>query len=187
MVQAEKIALAKVAKQKELDALKLKNDQEKKTLTAKKTARDKARRLALKEKQNKINTLLSNAEKQLLNGQLENAYTTYQQVLKIDSANTQVKNGTKRIAGQYLAKANTAAISYDFDKANGFVTSVIKIDPTNSKLADTQTKIFELKIEQQTKQAKEKRLAEEAARKTTIEQVSTKELKEKKRRPFGGF
>jgi hypothetical protein len=92
-----------------------------------------------------------------------------------------------------LILANTAANKNDFTKAKSYVNSAIRIDPTNSKLAVMQQKIFELEHEQQTRLAKDKLLAEEAARKQQIQQTPAQpvekepEPEQKKRRSFGGF
>ncbi len=172
--EADKLVSQKAAQ----EAAQLKAKQDAKNTAAKKAADKKWR-----DKQNKISALLATAEKQLLNGQLDKAYKTYQSTLKLDSKNKRANSGVNRVASQHLSKANVAAAGYDFDTANKHISTVIKISPSHSKLASTQEKVFEYKNEQLVKKA-------EAARKTEIEKQASAEPEEtekKPRRSFGGF
>ncbi len=89
-------------------------------------------------------------------------------------------------ASQHLSKARIAATGYDFDTANKHISTVIKMSPSHSKLADTQDKVFEYKNQQLVKKA-------EAARKSELEKQAstqpapTSEPENKPRRSFGGF
>ncbi|MDX2507448.1 MAG: hypothetical protein QNL62_23650 [Gammaproteobacteria bacterium] len=160
-----------------------------------KAAEQAAAKKAGQEKQRKINDLLATAEQQLSKAQLSRAYKTYKEVLKLDPRNQRAKTGIPQVAERYLNLANTAANKNDFTKAKSYVNSAIRIDPTNSKLADTQQKIFELEheYEQQIRLAKDKLVAEEAARKQQILQTPAQpvekepEPEQKIRRSFGGF
>ena len=90
-----------------------------------------------------------------------------------------------QVAERYLILANSAANKNDFSKAKSYVSSARRIDPTNSKIADTQQKIFELKIEydKQIRLAKDKLLAEEAARKQQILQPEPEPVPEPEPEP----
>ena len=139
--------------------------------------------------------MLATAEQQLRKTQLSRAYQTYKKVLKLDPRNKHAKTGLPHVAERYLILANTAANRNDFSKAKSYVNSAIRIDPTNSKLADMQQKIVELEheYEKQIRLAKDKLVAEEAARKQQIQQTPVQpvekepEPEQKIRRSFGGF
>ena len=189
----KRIATAKELKKKEeLTLAQSRIDAENKSKEVKAKTKSKAPVLSAKKSQNrkKINALLQTANKQVLSSQFNKAYLNYKEVLKLDGRNRSAKNGVTRIANRYLTLANTAAVQYKFEKANKYVNSVIKIDPTNEKLFKTQEKIFELKQQQLTKQLESKRLAEELKRNRQLE-TQTKEIivkePEKKRRSYGGF
>lgn len=122
----------------------------------------------------KIEDFLKQAETELLNTNLNNAYNKYKDVLRVDANNKFAKNGIVRVADQYLALANIEAIKINFDQANKYIATVIQIAPTHKNLAMTQQKVFDLRNQQLAKQAQNKQ----------NEEVP---VKDKKRRSFGGF
>jgi len=142
-------------------------------------AENRKREEAMQAKQKKINDLLRNAETALLNSKLKDAYSSFRNILTIDSENSTAKNGITRVADRYLALATNEAIKGDFDKADAYIGSVIQISPTHNQLAATQKNIFDMK---------NKQFAEEAARTREQQQAQTApKVEEKKRRSFGGF
>lgn len=182
--ERKKAAALKQQQEKEAQLAAKQKAEKEAQLAAQQAAAKKAADQAWREKQAKINKLLATAEQQLLNTQLDKAYKTYQSALKQDSGNKRARSGVTRVADQYLSLANVAAAGYDFDTANKHISTVIKIAPTHSKLADTQAKVFAYKNEQMLKLAEEKRLTEEQAASKT---ETAPEPEQKKRRSFGGF
>lgn len=145
-----------------------------------KASRDAEKERLQQERAQKINDLLTSAENNLLNSQLKPAYENFKAVLKIDSGNRNATAGINRVAGNYLTLATNAAMNNDFDKANQYISSAITIAPSHSKLAETQSKIFEMRNAQ-------------AARQTTPQPAPAQQTNakppepEKKHRTFGGF
>lgn len=150
-----------------------------------------------KEKQQHIKSLLTSAERQLFNNQLNAAYKTYKRVLQQAPGNKVADKGVIKVADRYLALADEAVISYNFEKAKLYINKAKKIDPENRNLQKTQEHFVQLKKQQ----AESKRLADEASRKRELElqaqRDSTEELikkepdqkepAQKKHRTFGGF
>lgn len=172
---AQERAAEKARQQAELDRQK----QEQAELKA---GKDAAKEKELREKSQKINSLLASAENNLLNSQLKPAYENFKSVLQIDNNNRNASDGINRVASNYLTLAINAATNNDFDKANQYISSAIAIAPTHNKLADTQSKVFELRNAQSAKQS--------AAQATTAQPAGTAPAAvepEKKRRSFGGF
>lgn len=198
-LKAEKLKAQQLAAQNKADEQK--QDEASRLAEKKKAEEEKAKQLAALERskaeaerqaklkaereqaeraqQKKITGLFARAESQLLNTQLKAAYESFQEVLKLDRGNSRAKSGITRVADRYLALAKSSAIANDFDKANNYMSSVIQIAPTHSKLSSTQQEIFALKDAHLAKQA--------AAQRATQETISAPVEPEKKRRTFGGF
>ncbi len=184
--QDDKKIAAELAEKKQLSAKQKKLEQERLTKQRAADRNKKERKAALIKKnkqqrlakQEKIENLLSRAEAHLFNERLNKAYKTFKNVLKIDPRNRSAKNGINRVADQYLALANNEALGGNFDQANKYISSVIRIAPTHKNLTSTQQKVFDIKNRTLVRKAERQRLAQE-------KQTTPKE--KKKRRSFGGF
>ncbi|MBT8438479.1 MAG: protein kinase [Gammaproteobacteria bacterium] len=166
---------AEEEKAKQLATLELKKKEEARRVKQK-VAQEKAR-LA---KQKQINDMLSRAELQLQNTQLKAANQSFQDVLKLEPGNSTAMKGITRVADRYLALARTFAIANDFDKANSYINSVIKIAPTHERLTSTQKEIIDLKKAQLAAE-------EEAIRAQQKTSPPATESSQKKRRTYVGF
>lgn len=83
---------------------------------------------------NRIRHLLDDAGRALEANRLmrpagDNAYAYYQQVLALDSLNTEARLGIKRIGRRYLVLANDAASEGDLAGARQYVAQAREIDP----------------------------------------------------------
>ena len=188
------LAAQQASKKKIAELAKSKKEQERLALLQ--LEKEQAKKQKQLEKNKKIEGLLKQAETDLLNTKLNNAYNKYKDVLRIDAHNKFAKNGINRVADQYLALASNEAIKSNFDQANKYISSVIQIAPTHKNLSTTQQNIFTLKNQHLTKQAEEQRIAQEKEKTRLLEQQAQNKQKEqneeepvkkKKRRSFSGF
>jgi len=172
------------------------NKKEQERLALFQLQKEQAKKQKQLEKNKKIEGLLKQAETDLLNTKLNNAYNKYKDVLRIDANNKFAKKGINRVADQYLALASNEAIKSNFDQANKYISSVIQIAPTHKNLSTTQQNIFTMKNIHLTKQAEEQRIAEEKEKTRLLEQQAQNKqnkqneeepVKKKKRRSFSGF
>ena len=143
---AQERATADAARQQELN----RQQQEQTELKASKDAALAKEQL---DKTQKITRLLASAENDLRNSQLKSAHESYKAVLQIDRNNRHAIDGINRVAGDYLIMAVTSARGNDFNAANQHIKSAITVTPNHNKLAETQTKVFDLKKSQSIKQS----------------------------------
>ena len=120
-------------------------DRQKQEQAELKAYRDAAKENEQNNTAQKITGLLAGAENHLLNSQLKSAHENFKAVLQIDPNNRNATNGINRIAGNYLAMAIDSARNNDFDTANQYIKSAIAIAPTHNKLAETQSRVFDLR------------------------------------------
>ncbi len=146
-----------------------------------KSAKDAAKGKELREKAQRINSLLASAENNLLDSQLKPAYENYKAVLQIDGSNRNASDGINRVAENYLSLAIESASNNDFDKANLYMKSAIAIAPSHSKLAAIQSKISGMKNLYPTQALSPQPLPEQQNSATPPPEPR------KKFRPVGGF
>lgn len=94
-----------------------------------------------------IATLLAEAEANMAKRRLrkpadDSAYAKFQQVLELDSENSEALAGMERIANTYIAMADRAIAQQELEKAKGFLDEVRAIAPQKHELDVLDEKLF---------------------------------------------
>jgi tetratricopeptide (TPR) repeat protein len=119
---------------------------------AERRVREKQERQARKEK---IDVLVRNAETALAEYRLttpeaDSAYGYYHQVLALDPKNPDARQGLLVIADTYYKLARKAESSWDYDRANRYVDSGLKVKPKYERLLELRKFLAEEHITKRT-------------------------------------
>ena len=148
----------------------------------KQNAADKKREVE-RQKENKIQTLLSDAQEdiellRLSSPKGNNALEKYNQILKLSPSNSEAKQGLENIVGKYIALAKQAASSEEYDKsiirldkAERVIPNAMNIQYAREEIESGKTKKEQQKAEEENRlvELERQRKAQELQRKTTLE------------------
>jgi len=163
--QGNDFAINKLNEITEVEAKRLRLEEEREQRDQERLAE-----LEKKQKEDTIKTLLSQAGEDIKalrfsSPEGNNASEKYQQILEIDSDNTEAKQGLQTIVDKYIGLAKQAADISEFDKA------IVNLDKATSVLPDSENIKYARKvIELKRKEEEEQRLAELEKKKAEEEQ-----------------
>lgn len=186
-VQAEKERAVKeqAAREQAAKELAARKKMERDRRAAEKQRLELAMREKVRQRQateRKINRLIASAETALQKNRLNDAYTSYQKILKIDARHKAAKKGIYTVAGRYLAMAEKRAESAKFEQADYYLRRAGSISPRHPGLASVQQKLVELKNRRAAE--KDKTVTQDRQKQPASQESEDKSVRQ---RTFGGF